>query len=114
ASLGAGLPIDEPGGSMVVDIGGGTADIAVLSGGSIVAARTLRCAGNAMDEAIIRYVRRTHHLLIGEANAERIKIQAGARPRGGPRRGGGEEIPGPRPRHRRGENTGRQAHDHSP
>jgi rod shape-determining protein MreB and related proteins len=77
ASLGAGLPIDEPGGSMVVDIGGGTADIAVLSGGSIVAARTLRCAGNAMDEAIIRYVRRTHHLLIGEANAERIKIEAG-------------------------------------
>jgi rod shape-determining protein MreB len=77
ASLGAGLPIDEPGGSMVVDIGGGTADIAVLSGGSIVAARTLRCAGNAMDEAIIRYVRRTHNLLIGEANAERIKIEAG-------------------------------------
>jgi rod shape-determining protein MreB len=77
ASLGAGLPIDEPGGSMVVDIGGGTADIAVLSGGSIVAARTLRCAGNAMDEAIIRYVRRKHDLLIGEANAERIKIEAG-------------------------------------
>lgn len=77
ASLGAGLPIDDPGGSMVVDIGGGTADIAVLSGGSIVAARTLRCAGNAMDEAIIRYVRRKHNLLIGEANAERIKIEAG-------------------------------------
>ena len=77
ASLGAGLPIDEPGGSMVVDIGGGTTDIAVLSGGSIVAARTLRCAGNAMDEAIIRYVRRKHELLIGEANAERIKIEAG-------------------------------------
>jgi rod shape-determining protein MreB and related proteins len=77
ASLGAGLPIDDPGGSMVVEIGGGTADIAVLSGGSIVAARTLRCAGNAMDEAIIRYVRRKHNLLIGEANAERIKIEAG-------------------------------------
>jgi rod shape-determining protein MreB len=77
ASLGAGLPINEPCGSMVVDIGGGTADIAMLSGGSIVVARTLRCAGNAMDEAIIRYVRRKHHLLIGEANAERIKIEAG-------------------------------------
>jgi rod shape-determining protein MreB and related proteins len=77
ASLGAGLPIEEPGGAMVLDIGGGTSDIAVLSGGIIVAARTLRCAGNAMDEAIIRYVRRKHQLLIGEANAERIKIEAG-------------------------------------
>ena len=77
ASLGAGLPIDEPTGSMVVDIGGGTTDIAVLSLGGVVQARSLRCAGNAMDEAIIRYVRRHHHLLIGEANAERIKVEAG-------------------------------------
>ena len=77
ASLGAGLPIDEPAGSMVVDIGGGTTDIAVLSLGGVVQARSLRCAGNAMDEAIIRYVRRNHQLLIGEANAERIKIEAG-------------------------------------
>jgi rod shape-determining protein MreB len=77
ASLGAGLPIEEPGGAMVVDIGGGTTDIAVMSGGIIVSARTLRCAGHAMDEAIIRYVRREHQLLIGEANAERIKIEAG-------------------------------------
>lgn len=77
ASLGAGLPIGEPGGAMVVDIGGGTTDIAVLASGVIVEARTLRCAGNAMDEAIIRYVRRRHQLLIGEANAERIKIEAG-------------------------------------
>lgn len=77
ASLGAGLPIGEPGGAMVVDIGGGTTDIAVLASGVIVEARTLRCAGNAMDEAIIRYVRRKHQLLIGEANAERIKIEAG-------------------------------------
>ena len=77
ASLGAGLPIDEPSGSMVVDIGGGTTDIAVLSLGGVVQARSLRCAGNAMDEAIIRYVRRRHQLLIGEANAERIKIEAG-------------------------------------
>jgi len=77
ASLGAGLPIEEPGGAMVVDIGGGTTDIAVLSGGIIISARTLRCAGHAMDEAIVRYVRRTHQLLIGEASAERIKVEAG-------------------------------------
>jgi rod shape-determining protein MreB len=77
ASLGAGLPVGEPGGAMVLDIGGGTSDIAVLSSGVIVSARTLRCAGNAMDEAIIRYVRRQHQLLIGEANAERIKVEVG-------------------------------------
>ncbi|MEL6374131.1 MAG: rod shape-determining protein [Pseudomonadota bacterium] len=85
ASLGAGLPIDQPWGNMVVDIGGGTTDIAVLSAGGVVQARSLRCAGNTMDEAIIRYVRRKHQLLIGEANAERIKIEAGsavARPNG--------------------------------
>ena len=77
ASLGAGLPIDEPGGTMVVDIGGGTTDIAVLSLGGVVQARSLRCAGNAMDEAIVRYVRRNHQLVIGDGNAERIKIEAG-------------------------------------
>ena len=77
ASLGAGLPVDDPAGSMVVDIGGGTTDIGVLSLGGVVQARSLRCAGNAMDEAIIRFVRRRHQLLIGEANAERIKIEAG-------------------------------------
>jgi rod shape-determining protein MreB len=62
---------------MVLDIGGGTSDIAVLSSGVIVSARTLRVAGNAMDEAIIRYVRRQHQLAIGEGNAERIKIEVG-------------------------------------
>jgi len=77
AAIGAGLPIDEPTGSMVLDIGGGTADIAVLSLGGVVQARSLRIAGNAMDEAIIRYIRREHQLLIGESNAERIKIEAG-------------------------------------
>lgn len=77
ASLGAGLPVDDPRGLMVLDIGGGTTDIAVLSLGGVVQARSLRVAGNAMDEAIIRYVRRQHQLLIGEANAERIKIEAG-------------------------------------
>ncbi len=78
AAIGAGLPIDEPKGSMVVDIGGGTTDIAVLSLGGVVQARSLRCAGNAMDEAIVRHVRRQHQLLIGESNAERIKIEAGS------------------------------------
>lgn len=77
AAIGAGLPVDEPTGSMVVDIGGGTSDIAVLSLGGVVQARSLRIAGNAMDEAIIRFVRRRHQLLIGETNAERIKIEAG-------------------------------------
>ncbi|MGI9422754.1 MAG: rod shape-determining protein [Hyphomicrobiaceae bacterium] len=78
ASLGADLPVGEPNALMVVDIGGGTTDIAVLSFGGVVQARSLRCAGNAMDEAIIRFVRRQHHLMIGEANAERIKIEAGS------------------------------------
>ncbi len=77
AAIGAGLPVDEPTGSMVVDIGGGTTDIAVLSLGGIVQSRSLRCAGNALDEAIIRYIRRRHKLVIGEINAERIKIEAG-------------------------------------
>jgi rod shape-determining protein MreB and related proteins len=78
ASLGAGLPVDDPTGAMVVDIGGGTTDIAVLSAGSVIQARSLRVAGNAMDDAIVRYVRRSHQLLIGETNAERIKIEAGS------------------------------------
>jgi rod shape-determining protein MreB len=78
AALGAGLPIDDPSGVMVVDIGGGTTDVAVLAGGDVIEARSLRCAGHAMDEAIIRFVRRTHHLVIGEANAERIKVEAGS------------------------------------
>jgi rod shape-determining protein MreB and related proteins len=77
AALGAGLPVDAPSAFMVVDIGGGTTDIAVLAQGHVVQARSLRVAGNAMDEAIMRYVRRTHGLVIGELNAERIKIEAG-------------------------------------
>src|ERR1700754_4527210 len=66
ASLGAGLPIDAPSAFMVVDIGGGTTDIAVLSSGHVIQARSLKVAGNAMDEAIMRYVRRRHQLVIGE------------------------------------------------
>jgi len=77
AALGAGLEIDGPTASMVVDIGGGTADIAVIKGGRVVQGRSARIAGNAFDEAIMRYVRRKHYLVIGESNAERIKIEAG-------------------------------------
>ncbi len=78
AALGSNLPVDDPTGSMVVDIGGGTTDIAVLSLGGVILARSLRCAGNTLDAAIVRYVRRKHQLLIGEANAERIKVEAGS------------------------------------
>jgi rod shape-determining protein MreB len=77
AALGAGLPVDGRRAFLVVDIGGGTTDIAVLAEGNVVQARSLRVAGNAMDEAITRHVRRKHQLVIGEANAERIKMEAG-------------------------------------
>ena len=78
AAIGAGLPVTEPTGSMVVDIGGGTTEVAVLSLGGIVYARSVRLGGDKMDEAIIAFVRRTHNLLIGEATAERIKKQIGS------------------------------------
>jgi rod shape-determining protein MreB len=78
AAIGAGLPVTEPSGSMVVDIGGGTTEVAVLSLGGIVYARSIRVGGNKMDEAIISYIRRNHNLLIGEATAERIKKEIGS------------------------------------
>ena len=77
AAIGAGLPIGEPTGSMVVDIGGGTSEVAVLSLGGIVYSTSVRCAGDKMDEAIVNYVRRTHNLLIGERSAELIKKEIG-------------------------------------
>ncbi len=77
AAIGAGLSIDDPVAHMVVDIGGGTTDIAVLAMGDVVQARSFRCAGNAMDDAISRYIRQEHGLIVGPANAERIKVQAG-------------------------------------
>jgi len=77
AALGAGLPIDEPSGSMVVDIGGGTTEVAVLSLQGIVYARSVRVGGDMMDEAIINYVRRAENLLIGETTAERVKQEIG-------------------------------------
>jgi rod shape-determining protein MreB len=78
AALGAGLPITEPGGNMVVDIGGGTTDIAIISLSGIVYTRSLRMGGNQMDEAIAEYVKRKHGLLIGERTAEKIKIEIGS------------------------------------
>jgi rod shape-determining protein MreB len=78
AAIGAGLPVTEPTGSMVVDIGGGTTEVAVISLGGIVYARSVRVGGDKMDEAIINYIRRTHNLLIGEATAERIKKEIGS------------------------------------
>ena len=78
AAIGAGLPVTEPTGSMVVDIGGGTTEVAILSLGGIVYAKSIRVGGNKMDEAIITYVRRNHNLLIGEATAEDIKKRIGS------------------------------------
>ena len=78
AAIGAGLPVTEPTGSMVVDIGGGTTEVAVLSLGGIVYSRSVRVGGDKMDEAIIAYIRRNHNLLVGESSAERIKKQIGS------------------------------------
>ncbi|MDP3371795.1 MAG: rod shape-determining protein [Candidatus Paracaedibacteraceae bacterium] len=78
AAIGAGLPVTEPTGSMVVDIGGGTTEIAVISLGGIVYACSVRVGGDKMDDAIINYIRRNHNLLIGEATAERIKKDIGS------------------------------------
>jgi rod shape-determining protein MreB len=78
AAIGAGLPIASPGGNMVVDIGGGTTDIAVISLGGIVISASLRVAGNKLDEAIIRHIRNTYNLMIGEPTAEDIKIKIGS------------------------------------
>lgn len=78
AAIGAGLPITEPGGNMVVDIGGGTTDIAVISLSGIVYSSSIRVAGNEMDEAITQYIKRKYSLLIGERTAEAIKIELGS------------------------------------
>ncbi|WP_018658620.1 rod shape-determining protein [Allofustis seminis] len=78
AAIGADLPVNEPTGSMVIDLGGGTTDVAVISLGGIVASRTIHAAGDAMDEAIIAYIRNEHNLLIGERTAESIKMELGS------------------------------------
>ena len=78
AAIGAGLPITEPSGNMVVDIGGGTTDIAVISLSGIVYSRSVRMAGNQMDEAIMNYLKRKYNLLVGERTAETIKMEIGS------------------------------------
>jgi rod shape-determining protein MreB len=78
AAVGAGLPVHEPRGSMVLDIGGGTSEVAVISLNGIVYAASVRIGGDKLDEAIIQYVRRHYGMLIGEATAERIKIEIGS------------------------------------
>ena len=77
AAIGAGLPVMDPTGSMVVDIGGGTTDVATISLGGIVSSRTIRLAGDRMDEVIIHHIRKKHNLLIGERTAEQIKMEIG-------------------------------------
>jgi rod shape-determining protein MreB len=78
AAIGAGLPITEPTGNMIVDIGGGTTDVAVISLAGIVYSRSVRTASNEMDEALIQYLKRKYNLLIGERTAEQIKIEIGS------------------------------------
>ena len=78
AAIGVGLPIEEPLGNMVVDIGGGTTDIAVISMSGIVYSRSARVAGNEMDEAVMQYLKRKYNLLVGERTAERIKMEIGS------------------------------------
>ena len=78
AAIGAGMPITEPSGNMIVDIGGGTTDIAVISLAGIVYSKAVRVAGNEMDEAIIQYIKKAYNLLIGERTAEAIKCEIGS------------------------------------
>jgi rod shape-determining protein MreB len=78
AAIGAGLPVSEPQGSMIVDIGGGTSEVAVISLGGIVASRSVRVAGDAFDTAIINYIKKKYNLLIGEITAENVKIAIGS------------------------------------
>ena len=78
AAIGAGLPITEPSGNMVVDIGGGTSDVAVISLSGTVYSRSVRVAGNEMDDAIVQYLKRNYNLLIGERTSEQVKIEIGS------------------------------------
>lgn len=78
AAIGAGLPVAEPVGSMIVDIGGGTAEVAVISLSGIVASRSVRCAGDALDQSITSFIKRKYNLLVGERTAEQIKLEIGS------------------------------------
>ena len=78
AAMGAGLPIEDAAGNMIIDVGGGTTDIAVISLAGVVVGRSVRIGGDAMDEAIVHYLKKRHNLLVGERTAENIKIQIGS------------------------------------
>jgi rod shape-determining protein MreB len=78
AAIGAGMPIAEPQGNMIVDIGGGTTEVAVISLGDVVYGRSIRVAGDELDEAVVNYIKKTYNILIGERTAEDIKIQIGS------------------------------------
>ena len=105
AAIGAGLPVGEPTGNMVVDIGGGTSEVAVISLGGIVVSQSIRVGGDELDEAIINYVKREYKLLIGQQTAEEVKLEIGsAYPHGGG--GPGRD---PRPRHGLGPAQDRRA-----
>src|SRR5512143_211560 len=78
AAIGAGLPITEPSGNMVGDVGGGTTDVAVISLAGIVYSKSVRVAGNEMDEAVIQYIKKKYNLLIGERTAEQVKLEIGS------------------------------------
>src|SRR4029079_531068 len=78
AAIGAGLPVQETRGSMIIDIGGGTTEVAIFSLGGIVISRSIRVAGDEMDEDIVQYMRNKHNLLIGEGSAERAKMNIGS------------------------------------
>lgn len=90
AAIGAGLPVTDPCGSMVVDIGGGTTEVAVISLGGIVHAKSVRIGGDSMDDAIVAYIRRNHNLLVGEGTAERIKKTIGSAVK--PEKGNGKTM----------------------
>ena len=98
AAIGAGLPVHEPTGNMIVDIGGGTTEVAVISLGGIVASQSIRIGGDELDDAIIQFIKKEYSLALGERTAEEIKIALGsAWPLAG---GAARRDPRPRPRHR--------------
>ena len=78
AAIGAGLPVNEPTGSMIVDIGGGTTEVAVIALAGVVLSKSIRVAGDKMDEAIVQYIKRKYNLLIGERTAEQVKMEIGS------------------------------------
>jgi rod shape-determining protein MreB len=78
AAIGVGLPVQEPTGNMIIDIGGGTTEVAIISMSGVVYSKSIRIAGDEMDEAIVNYIKRKYNLLIGERTAEQVKIQIGS------------------------------------